>query len=150
LAIALVAAAAALGVGCGRGFVIDTPAGFAELEEQESYGYRAANPEGVVIAVRRESNSPYGDLAFWTGAVDAHLRREGYEALKALDVESANGIDGRQIRYRRTRDGRDFVFWVTVFTTDDEVVVVEVGGDKAYFDKLEAAVSSALGSLQVG
>jgi hypothetical protein len=146
----LLAASSLVGTGCGRGFVIDTPTGFAELEDQQDYGYRAASAEGVVLAVRRESNSPYGDLGFWTGAVDAHLRREGYSADKALDVKSANGIDGRQIRYHRRRDGRDFVFWVSVFTTDDEVIVVEAGGDREYFDKLDAAVSAAVSSLQVG
>ncbi len=136
--------------GCSRGFVLVTPAGFAELEAQHEYAYRATNAEGVVIAVRREDNRPYGDLAFWTGAVDAHLRRGGYVADKAVDVQAGNGVPGRQIRYHLARDGREFVFWVSVFVTDADVVVVEAGGDRAHFDKLETAVSSSLGSLEIG
>ncbi len=136
--------------GCGRGFVIVTPAGFAELESQKEYGYRATNAEGVVIGVRREDNRPWGDLAFWSGALDAQLRRQGYVADKALDLESADGIKGRQIRYHVPRGGREFVFWSTVFVTDSNVVVVEVGGDRVYFDKIEAAVRTSLDSLEVG
>ena len=136
-------------VGCGPGFQIITPAGFAELEDQEDYGYRATNAEGVVIAVRREANRPYGDLSFWSGAVDSQLRRSGYVATKAVDVKTADGQSGRQIRYHRKHGEREHLFWVTVFTIDDDVVVVEVGGDKAYFGKVEKAVSSAIGSLDL-
>ena len=136
--------------GCGRGFVLTTPSGFAELEAGHDYAYRATNAEGVVIAVRREHNRPYGDLGFWSGAVDAHLRRGGYAADKAVEVQSADGVPGRQIRYHATRERREFVFWASVFVTDDKVVVVEAGGDRVHFDKLETAVGSSLASLEVG
>jgi hypothetical protein len=136
--------------GCSRGFVITTPAGFAELEDQEAYAYRATSAEGVVLGVRHEPNEPFGDLPFWTGAVDAQLRRDGYVADKALDVESSNGIPGRQLRYHVMRDGREQLFWSTVYVTDSEVIVVETGGDKAFFEKLENAVSAALASLRIG
>lgn len=135
--------------GCSRGFAITTPSGFAELEGQEHYGYRATNAEGLVLAVRKESNAPHGDLTFWSGAVDAHLRRNGYAAKKAADVKSADGVDGRQIRYTSKRGGRPHVFWVTVFVTADAVVTVEVGGDEAHFEKHEAAVTEAIASLDV-
>ncbi len=134
--------------GCSRGFAITTPAGFAELDDQDHYGYRATDAQGVVIAVRREKNKPYGDLSFWSGAVDAQLRRKGYKALKAVDV-SASGVKGKQIRYTVSRAGRDHSFWMTVFVTEDVVVTVEVGGDQEYFEKAEEHLSKAISSLQV-
>ncbi|MBW2524075.1 MAG: serine/threonine protein kinase [Deltaproteobacteria bacterium] len=135
--------------GCGRGFVITTPAGFAELEDQDEYGYRAANAEGVVIAVRYEENVPFGDLGFWSGAVDAHLRRGGYVADEAIDVKSTDGIPGRQIRYHRKQSGREHVFWASVFVTEDVVVTVEAGGDRAYFEKMKKAVDGSIQSLTI-
>lgn len=135
--------------GCGPGFTVTTPAGFAELEDQDEYGYRATTAEGVVVAVRREDNVPYGDLSFWSSAVDAHLRRDGYTAKKGLDVQTADGVQGRQIRYGRHRNGREHAFWASVFVTEDDVVVVEVGGDQTYFQKLEGAVNSAIQSLRI-
>lgn len=146
VALACLAVAAS---GCARGFRITTPSGFAELEDQDDYGYRAANAQGVVLAVRREPNRPYGDLTFWSGALDAHLRRGGYVAEEAVDV-SAGGMKGRQVRYRIERSGRDHIFWVTVFVTDDQVVTVEAGGDVEYFDEAKEAIGKAIGSLQVG
>ncbi|MBW2456753.1 MAG: hypothetical protein JRI68_19710 [Deltaproteobacteria bacterium] len=148
--LALLAATALPCAGCGAGFSITTPAGFAELEEQEQYGYRATSPQGVVIAVRREENAPYGDLSFWSGAVDAHLRRDGYTAVKAIEVKTADGIAGKQIRYRAERNGRDHAFWVSVFVTETVVVTVEVGGDVEYFDELEKPLAKAIASLQIG
>ncbi len=148
--LALAAVTALLGSpGCSRGFAINTPAGFAELEDQEPYGYRATSAEGVVIAVRREDNQPWGDLHFWAGAVDAHLRRDGYVAQKVKELKSADGVPGRQLRYRRTRASRPHIFWATVFSTDEAVVVVETGGDQAYFEQAEKAVSAAIASLRV-
>ena len=150
-ATALLALLLGLGsTGCSRGFVLTTPAGFAELEDEESYAYRATSAEGVVLAVRHEPNEPYGDLAFWTGAVDAQLRRNGYVADKALDVESVSGLRGRQLRYHLMREGREQSFWATVYVTEAHVVVVETGGDRAFFEKLESAVSAAITSLDIG
>ena len=65
---------------------IETPSGFAQIddgrkdERYTGYTYRATNAEGVVLGVRHERNDPSGDLQFWSGAVDAHLRRAGYRA----------------------------------------------------------------------
>ncbi len=135
--------------GCGRGFTIVTPAGFAELEDQEHYGYRATTAEGVVVAVRKEVNNPYGDLSFWSGAVDAQLRRRGYVATEAVDVKTNGGVEGRQIRYNHKYKGRKNIFWVTVFVTKSAVVTIEAGGDSEYFGKLEEAVSKAISSLKI-
>jgi hypothetical protein len=147
----LFAAAVFAGSGCGPGFAINTPSGFAEIDaEEDEYGYRAANAEGVVLAVRREANEPEGDLDFWTLAVREHLQRSGYSGLVVREVESADGVDGRQLRCRIEREGREHVFWVTVFVSGDRVVTVEAGGDESFFDKQAAAVERALRSLVVG
>jgi hypothetical protein len=42
------------------------------------------------------------------------------------------------------------VFWVVVFVTDREVVVVEAGGDAVFFEPKIEQVEAAIGSLQVG
>ena len=69
----------------------------AEIEGDD-YDYRAANAEGVVLAVRRNDNDPQGDLTFWSGALDAHLQRKGYTPEKTTEVHSADGITGKQVR----------------------------------------------------
>lgn len=138
----------ALSAGCSRGFSIQTPEGFAELDDGD-YAYRATSAEGVVIAVRREDNDPQGNLAFWSAAVDYELRRKGYSAVSSKSVKSASGVSGKQIRYGITREGRPNVLWATVYVTSGNVTVVEAGGDSAHFEGVESEVEAAISEIDV-
>src|SRR5262245_33937026 len=134
-AISLVLLVAACGAtaGCARGFDINTPDGFAELDDSDDYRYRSTSADGVVLAVRKEKNEPKAGLDFWTAALKNDLSSRGYGLVKSEKVKSKNGIDGRQLRYSMTKNGRPNVLWVTVFVTDSKVFVVEAGGDEAHF-----------------
>lgn len=134
---------------CGRGFGIETPDGFAELESNDEYRYRATTAEGVVLAVRREDNEPKGGLDFWSAAVENELALRGYEKLSAKNIQSKNGTPGRQLAYKVSRNGRPNVLWVAVFVTSSRVIVVETGGDEAHFSHVEPKVSQALSELEV-
>ena len=134
--------------GCSRGFDIQTPDGFAELDEG-GYAYRATSAEGVVIAVRREANDPRGNLAFWSAAVDYELRRKGYAAVSSKDVKSPSGVSGKQLRYTTSRAGRPNVLWATVFVSGSSVTVVEAGGDAAHFADVEADVERSIAAIDV-
>jgi hypothetical protein len=134
---------------CGRGFGIETPDGFAELESNDDYRYRATTAEGVVLAVRREDNDPKGGLDFWASAVENELSTRGYEKITAKDIQSKNGIPGKQLRYKVSKNGRPNVLWVAVFVTGSRVVVLETGGDEAHFSHVESKVSQALTEFEV-
>jgi hypothetical protein len=147
-ALLLCVASLAGAAGCAR-VGVSTPGGFAELDAGDTFRYRASNSDGVVIAVRREKNDPKGDLAFWSGAVDAQLRRAGYQATEGHDVE-ARGLKGKQIRYTITRAGREHAYWINVFVTERSVVTVEAGGDKELFAREEDAIKRTIASLEIG
>lgn len=136
-------------IACSSGARVSAPDGFAELDEGDTFSYRATNAAGVVIGVRTEDNNPRGNLDFWTNAVDLKLKKSGYAAMteEASKVSSDTGLDGRRLRYHTQKDGRTHEYWVTVFVTEDKVIVVEAAGDEAYFDKktqtrIEAAVKT--------
>jgi hypothetical protein len=138
-----------LAVGCNSGARVSAPEGFAELDEGDTYSYRATNAAGVVIAVRTEDNNPRGNLDFWTNAVDLKLKKSGYAAIteEASKVSSDTGLEGRRLRYRTQKDGRPHEYWVTVFVTEAEVIVVEAAGDESFFDqktqkRIEAAMKT--------
>ncbi len=134
--------------GCGPKATVVTPEGFAPLEDQEAYAYRAIDANGVVLAVRVERNEPKGNLSFWTGLVDNHLRRRSYVRKNAEGGEaltSASGVPGRKLVYERNTDGRNYGFWAAVFVTDDRVYVVEAGGDEAFLnDAMRATIEKTL------
>lgn len=129
---------------------LQTPSGFAVHETDETYDYRASDGEGVVLAVRKEKNRLGGDLAYWTSTLDVELRQQGYEARSLTEVTSANGLTGQQIRYALPYEGRELAFWVTLFVTPRQVVIVEAGGDTEFFSAKSEVVEKAIASLQVG
>lgn len=135
---------------CARGFDIETPAGFAELDSNDDYRYRATSAEGVVLGVRREANEPKAGLDFWASALENELATRGYSKVSARAIESKNGTPGKQLVYRVEKGGRPNVLWVAVFVTEKRVVVVETGGDEAHFSHVEQKVTAALESFEVG
>ncbi|MCA9622337.1 MAG: serine/threonine protein kinase [Myxococcales bacterium] len=132
---------------CTHDFGVQVPKGFAAVHDGDRYDFRATDAEGVVIGVREKDNDPQGDLAFWSGAIDAKLRAAGYQAVAQKPTESRDGISGRQLRYRIDRGGRDHAFWVTVFVTQGHVVTVEAGGDLAFFAEKEKAIEASIASV---
>jgi hypothetical protein len=146
--ISLFCLAALVATGCGPGFLLKTPEGFVELEDQEEYAYRATSAQGVVLAVRAQPNRPKGNLGFWTDAIDIKLRNIGYTAVEAKDIKTKSGASGKQLRYTRLIYDSPHVFWMTVFVTPNEVFVVETGGDERNFEKSKAAVTAAIESFQ--
>jgi hypothetical protein len=127
---------------------LSAPAGFAEMEDTKPYSYRAETAHGVVVAVRTEKNSPRANVDFWADAIDLRMRRQGYVADSSSPVRSAQGLTGKQIRYSREDQRRTYRYWLTVFTTDDKVFVVEAAGDKDAFDPQVKTVEQTVLSLK--
>jgi len=126
------------------------PPGFARLDPNDDYAWRATSAEGVVIAVRKNKNRPAGNLEFWTSAVRYELERKGYDRDAVDQVRSADGIDGRRLRYHTVRQGRPFILWATVYVTDNQVTVVEAGGDAAHFERVKPSIDQASRSVEAG
>ena len=146
---ALLLAAAVATTGCGPHAGVATPPGFAVLPDQQEYVYRAASAEGVVLAVRAESDEPRGNLDFWADALDRQLQRSGYVPEgAAVDVRTATGRTGREIKYTREANGRKVRFWTAVVVADGRIWVVEAGGDADRFKgKVEQGVQRAIETL---
>lgn len=135
---------------CHPSAQLQAPDGFAQLEGQKSYDWRAASAQGVVLAVRTEKNEPRANVDFWADAIDLRLRRAGYGAEARKDVTSANGVAGKQLRFSRVEAQRTYRYWLTVFVTQDRVYVVEAGGDKDSFDPAEKTVERAVLTVRAG
>jgi hypothetical protein len=114
---------------CGAGFKQPTPGGFVELEDQERYDYRATTADGLVIAVREIDHEPKGEVSFWVDAISNHMRqRGGYALLDRQNVRTAAGHEGVQLRFGHDQGSRPFLYYVTVFVTDDHIYLLEAGG----------------------
>ena len=131
-------------VACGGARAqLATPPGFAELPHADGpFAYRAANAHGVVIGTRVEKNEPRGNLDFWADAVSEKLAADGYKLEKKRDVRSDANLPGKMTLWSRDIEGREVKYLLTVYTTDDQVYLVEAAGDAVRFDPLEPGLET--------
>lgn len=132
----------ALSAGCGRPFVPATPPGFVDLENiYEGDEYRAATADGVVLGIRAIPNEPKGETAFWARAIENRMREVGgYALLERRTVKNRGGLTGTQLRFGHDEGTRPHLYFVTVFTTEDTIFLLEAGGTKDEMKRLEPQI----------
>ncbi len=145
-----IALAALLFVAC-KDFSITTAPEFVELEDQgPEYAYRATTSDGVVLAVRiQKLPEEQRRLAFWEQAVTRSLREDGYAMVEAHDVQSADGVAGRSVRFGRDLDSKPFAYVTDLYLVSNKLVVVEAGGEKQVFEAVKASVEAMAKSVRV-
>ncbi|MFP6685151.1 MAG: serine/threonine protein kinase [Polyangiaceae bacterium] len=137
---------------CGHQFAIQTPSGFVEIDNEfDAYDYRATTTDGLIIAVREIENEVNGEAAFWLKAIENQMRRRGgYALLGSEDVKSGDGLAGKQMRFGHDQDGKKpHLYYVYVFVSDDNVVLLEVGGTKKLVTEGEKEIANALAGFRV-
>ncbi len=141
----------ALLTGCARAPHVTAPDDFAALDGDGPFAFRATNASGVVLGVRTEKNEPRGNLDFWAQALHHKLTKAGYRHAGSSALTTEAGVAGKRLTYEIDRGGRVQEYWLTVFVAGDRVIVVEAGGDTAFFDdKTEARVLAAIKTLSLG
>lgn len=134
-----------LSAGCAP--LMNAPPGFVEVEG-EPYSFRASNADGLVIAVREIAHDPKADSAFWVRAIENELRLgRGYALLTVQDVQTAKGLQGKQLRFGHDEGATPHLYWVAVFVTDAKLYVVEVGGTKELVETNETLLARAIRDL---
>lgn len=151
VSLAFILALAALLGGCGTASHLTPPTNFLELDEPgDSYTQRATSAEGVVMAVREVDNDPYGPLAFWVEAIKRRMRTvRGYALVEEKDVRAASGEAGKQLRFGHDESGGPFFFWLTIFVTNDNVLVLEAGGKKDVFEAAQPQIERAIAAYTI-
>lgn len=154
---ALLLAAQATLVGCS-GFALQPPEHFVQLEEPDWSGFalRTVNADGVVLGVREVDNAARGSLTFWIEAIRNRLRTvRGYALLDERPVKAASGEAGHQLRLGRDEGSQAYDYWVTIFVTppglvsDGQVLVVEAGGRREEFARVEDALGRAIDGFEL-
>lgn len=127
----------ALGTACSPHFHLPTASDFGVLDESHPYDFRAATPDGLVMAVRElHYENKQGELPFWVKAIKNEVRNErGYSLLEEKDVTTKRGLSGTQLHFGMDREGEPSEYIVTVFALERRkkvrLYVVEAGGSQA-------------------
>jgi ABC-type sugar transport system substrate-binding protein len=129
------------------------PSGFVEVEANQRGPYiqRAVSADGVVIALRSETNPKDATLDFWVTAIrDELVNRRGYTLAKEEPVEAANGAKGKLLTCTANRSGAEFTYLAAVYVMGGQVLVAEAGGKSDnVVDRLDD-IRKAMASLRAG
>ncbi len=143
---------ALLATSCARPFIANTPSGFAELEHQQrvNFDYRATHPDGLVTSVRVIANEPQGSLAFWSRAIENQLRDgRGYSMLGKKAVTSLDGTAGEQLQFGHDEAQKPHLYTLTLFVDQDDIFIVEQGGEKELYEKHRSELDTAVASFSI-
>lgn len=139
-------------VGCS-GFSIEPPQDFVELEEPEwsSYAFRSTSARGVVIGVKEVENTNAATLTFWLEAVKERLRTvRGYALLEEDEQRAASGQAGRLLRFGRQEGSQPYVYWLGLWVTPAKVYLLEAGGRRDEFEKVQGQVEQTIAGFEIG
>lgn len=138
--------------GCGLGFQIEPPADFVEREERDwsSYAYRALNADAIVLGVREIFEDKEASLAFWAKAVKNRLQAShSYAVLSEEPLSAASGEGGTLIRMGREDSGVQYDYWLALYDAGDVLYVVEAGGQRESFQKVEGQLLTSIKGFRV-
>lgn len=137
--------------GCGgHAFETAWPTDFVRLEDDEEYDFRAVSAHGVAIGIREVDNDPEGNLQFWADAIRNRLRTlGGYALLEEKQVRAASGEQGVQMRFGRDEGSRPYLYWITVFVTEDYVFIIETGGKKDIFEQAQPRIERTIARFEI-
>ena len=149
-AIAIVLVGAALG-GCEA--KMQFPTGFVEVEKYDlgPYDQRAVSADGVVMALRSETNPKNASLDFWGKAIrDELIEQRGYALSKDESVQAADGRQGKLMTFTALRSGVEFTYMVAVYVTVKTVLIAEAGGKSEKIAPRMADFRKAFGGIHAG
>lgn len=119
---------------CGTKFA--TPAGYVALDPVVGdYSFEAVSPENCRYRVRRLPRGENGDAAYWENAITNHLvRTAAYARVSADDLNTVEGLSGRELLFEATSGGVDYRYWIGFVLDGDWMWLVEAGGTAAAFE----------------
>jgi hypothetical protein len=129
------------------------PSGFVEVEtyQRGPYTQRAVSADGVVIALRSETNPKDATLDFWVTAIrDELVSRRGYVLAKTEPSEAAGGAKGTLLTCTANRSGAEFAYLVGVYVMGGQVFVAEAGGKSETVAPRLGDIRKAMASLRAG
>lgn len=141
-------------VGCGTTYDVVTPPQMVELE-RDNYSYVAMTHDGVIVRASVYSQGQRADVPgaaqeFWVNATRERMRiQEGYALVDEVDVESADGHPGTRLVFGRDQEDSPYVYWITIFTTEDHLHIIDAGGQKDRFEEATQAVEALLASYEM-
>lgn len=122
---------------------LPVPEGFAKYTAHGQDMLRAVSPERVVYRVHSVKGEAKADLDFWKTALTTHFKKNGYLIVEQKPITAAS-LPGVSFVMATTFAGKDYTYALNVFVHKDDIVLIEVSGENAYYDKYRQQVAAAI------
>ncbi|MEZ5990248.1 MAG: hypothetical protein R3F30_14240 [Planctomycetota bacterium] len=134
---------------------VSPPAGWIELSVPAfPYEYQYVSADDSRLGYRVVPNDGEGDLGFWCRSIQNQLTlNRGYELVSMSDVETEGGMAGKELLFRTSAKGVDYVYLVaffpfTPFLGSPKLALLEAGGERSILEPELDAVRAAIRSLR--
>lgn len=128
---------------------LETPAGYAETDRTGDYSYKAISTDANIITVKVVDNQDekQGTLDYWATASRKQMTlSRGYE-LKEEGTFSCDQGPGRWFLFSRLLNGQPYLYLLGLVVDDDDIYVLESGGEEEYFKDDVKKVIAAFATL---
>ncbi|GEM_PF-4137808 len=129
---------------------VKVPDGYARMSYTAQYDVKAVSTDGNIFTMREITNQDEknGSLDYWATAMKNQFTlSRGYEFVQDGDFKSGKG-PGRWQHYTHKFKGLEYVYIVGIVVDDDEIYVMEAGGEKDRFKNQEASVRKSFETLK--
>lgn len=139
---------------CGPLTTINAPAGYVMLDDDDfrrgDIAHKALSADGAVLVVRERDHEPRGSLTFWTEAFEREIvDAQGYTLIEAESVEARDGLKGKLLKFKGTRETVVYRYDVALFLARDTIITVEAAAPEEEWEKLhEEKFNRALRTLR--
>lgn len=128
---AILAMVVCAGVLAGCAHTMTLPATFVPVgsEDLGDYCVRGISADGVVVALKTQTNPKEGTLDFWVNAATNQLTGgAGYKLDKSEGLASETGTPGKLLTFSTQLEGAPFTYLLAIFVQGGTILVGEAGG----------------------
>ena len=134
------------GEGRGNRFKLETPMGFALVDNRSVY--RAISPEGVRFQIRKERNYPVKDIDFWSPALVRHMEDSGYKQRnKGISLETEKGATAFVMEWVLSMGNRDYIYMTGIIPHGKKIYIIEAAGEYTVFKDYKESFYNAMESF---
>ena len=137
---------------CGPYSTVTVPNGYVALDDdslQYDVAQKLVSADGAVVVIRERDNDPYGNLDFWTEALESEIQEgRGYDHLATEEIDSRSGR-GRLLKFKSAYQGEPFLYNVALFTTESLIVTVETAVSEANAERHTSTFLETISTLTI-
>ena len=142
----------ALSVACGPNSAVIVPDGYVALDDDDlsdDVAQKMVSADGAVVVVRERDNDPYGNLDFWTEALEREIQEgQGYDLVATETIDSQSG-KGRLLKFKGAYQEETFHYHVALFTTASLIVTVETVVSESNAERHANTLLDTISSLSI-